>query len=233
MKELEDKIFKIDNNLNDLKEKKNQISNAQLVILKKIEALSISDLMDSETVSMAKTRIKDIQQLLLPVSKKTLKTLYGNPFVSYGIGGLVFSMSAIKPIIIKSLAVTTRGPGDYYITIKRIFGSTSDADKNKQSWPILLNKTLINFASTSQPTVIWNGEIKLDKGQCISWAVSNFGNGNMGELVAHSTEKNTITDDHLIISPCAFLDRTQEFALYPANEYMSLGFIGKVEYWVQ
>jgi len=231
IKDIEEKLTKTENNLKEIKEKRSQIDNAQLVLSKSIEDMSITDLLNTETVNLFKRRIQDIIQLFpLPSSRKCIqKTLSGNPYISYGIGGIVFTMNALNPIQVTSLALTTRLTGNHSIIIKRINGKTSVEEKDKNSWPIILPKTTISFSSHT-PTVVWKGELSLEQNQSVSWAISNYGNDNAGEIVASRYETKSVVDNNLEISTCAFLDRSREFVLYPAPEYWSQGFIGNVEY---
>jgi len=122
---------------------------------------------------------------------------------------------------------------------KQIFFAYQDQKFEESRWEIVTQSQEFVFLDNRQEsTVVWEGLIFLAQDCTISWLVSNFGNSDNGEICANNISTNLgkkINDDHIEISPVAYLNRigshiySNTQCLF-GDQFLNLGFIGDIGY---
>jgi len=241
MRILEGKIYQNNIDLKQITERQEKVKTSEVVLIKSIEDLDVMELLDKDKVEVMKRRIQVVVEQVFPEkvneekerreqerkeqeSKEMKKSLSGHPYDSHGLGGIIFTTTALVPVEITSLAVTSREAGHWKIVVRRIDGSTR---YNISSWPTVIPESSFCFPSHT-PMEVWKGKLCLLKGQSVSWAIVNelvF----ESQIVLSSKNKTTVQDEGICISTGDLLNHSTLLPS-PYSILSSQGFIGKIDY---
>jgi len=179
------------------------------------------------------------------------RSLVGNPFESWAIGGIIFSITAKRPVNLTKISVCPRTKGLWQVGIRRALGEWRQFENIDRpdyilphSFPLKeldrwkeISYGIIQFRKPEEdeggPTVVWSGRFFLRTGETISWYIDSFGvsdvNGEICGSLIRPDQPMNVSDEYIDISPVTYPDRHSKNVLY-GNMFLNCGFIGAVEY---